>query len=237
MNTLTATYPDGAELEFDVPESWEELTPKQFTAIAHAVYSSDVKSLIVSMCYKILGKKLFKQISDEENMDEMLRGFSFLAEFPVYQKSKFKGFKLFGKRYLGVDDELETMTLRNFGLADSCLYMLNDVKDEKFLTMFCEIAYNRGIFNKVFKVRKDKALALRLNFEALKANLPLRFPFLREAKSADTQPDYHGLIISVSGTIFGTRAQTENEPLFNVLKKLQHDHDTAKKMEQENGRT
>lgn len=216
MNTLTATYPDGAELTFDVPESWPELSKKQFAAVAPLLYQGDVLNLFTRFVYHVLGKKLFKQITSDANMDEFIHAFQFLTTLPVLETSYFKGFCAFGKRWCGVDDKLLDMSINDFGLCEGALNYLEHPLNKK---IFYETIYNRGIFNFIPLSEKKKA-ALRLNYEALRAHVPTMYPGLKTSPD-NKPPDYHAMIINISAGPFGDYEKTKKSLLHDVLKYLE----------------
>ena len=229
MNTVTAIYPDGAELEFDIPENWTELNRKQFAAVAPLLYNGDVINLLSRFAYLILGKKLFKQISGEENMDEFVHAFSFITSFPVLPFSHYKGFTLFGKRYFGIDDKLLDMTIDDYGMLEQCLAYFEDKTNQK---IFYEILHKRG-WLKIFPISENKKAALRLNYEAARANIPAMYPGLKYSNDNKT-PDYHELIVKLAGKEFGNLKQTRTSMLHDVLKKMEIDTISAAKTENPN---
>lgn len=216
MNTVTATFPDGAELDFDIPESWDELTRKQFEAIAPLMYGEDVINLLTRFAYLILGKDLFKQIQGEENMDELVHAFAFLCKAPVLAKSHYKGFEFFKKRFFGVDDKLLDMTIEDFGICEGCLSFWEAPESQK---LFYSTIHKRGVLS-FLPMSKNKRAALRLNYEAQRGNLPLMYPKL-PSSSSNAAPDYHGLIIKIAGQEFGDLRHTKKALLHDVLKKLE----------------
>jgi|GEM_PF-3396082 len=218
MNTIAATYPDGAQLEFDIPERWSELTRKQFAAVAPLFYQGNVINLIIRFAHVILGKKLFKKIQGEENMDEIIHAFRFLAASPLLEKSFYKGFKAFGKRWFGIDDKLLDMNIEDFGLCEQSLAYIENKLNQK---IFFETVHNRG-WLKVFPLTEKKKAAIRLNYEAQRANLMIMYPRLKSS-AGNVTPDYHGLIIKISAQEFGDYNKTKKTLLHDVMKKLEID--------------
>jgi len=216
MNTLAATYPDGAQLEFDIPENWSELTREQFAAVAPYVHQGDVLSLLTRFAYIILGKKLFKKIQSEENMDEMVHAFMFLCAVPVLEKSHYKGFRIFGKRFCGIDDRLLDISIKDFGLCEQTVEHVDS--DKLSAKIFFSTVYNRGIFNFI-PLRKKKKAALRLNYKAVSAILPSMYPALPTSE-VGSAPDYHAMIVNLSTSAAEIKT-TEKANLHDVLKFLE----------------
>lgn len=216
MNTLEAIYADGATLKMDVPESWDELSKKQFAALAPLVYSTNVVSMMARFIYTVLGKKLFKQISGDENIDELSHGFAWLTVFPVLKKSHYKGFVLFGRRWMGIEDRLMDMNIEEFSVCEQCLSYLEAPENQK---AFYGTIYKRGIFE-FLPIRTAKKYALRLNYEAARGNLSVMYPALPVSKSTK-EPDYHALILNISGKKFGNYNETKRALLHDVLKDLE----------------
>lgn len=217
MNYLQITYPNGNLLQINIPENWKELRRKQFAAIAPLIYEGDVINLITRFSSLILGK-LFKKIEGEENLDECLRAFAFLASFPVLEKSFYKGFRIFGRRWFGLDDRLMDMSILDFGLCEQTLNAFEAKENQK---IFYGTIYKRG-WLQLFPLKEKKKAALRLNYEGLRAIIPSMYPGLKSG-GENKAPDYHGLIIGISAGPFGDYEKTQKAMLHDVLKYLERE--------------
>lgn len=216
MNLLEGIHPDGGIVYVEAPEKWEELSRKQFAEIAPYIFKTDVLNLIPRMACIILGKKQYKTVDSDESWDEMIHAFAFVAQFPVLQKSHYKGFKLFGTRYFGIDDKLMGMTIKDFGLLEQTLANFDNKLNQR---IFYETVYKRGIF-KYIPLSKKKKAALRLNYQAIRGCINAMYPRIKSS-GKEVSPDYHALVINISGTIFGHKRQTEKAELHDVLKYLE----------------
>lgn len=214
MNTIIVNQGKKKSV-INLPENWNELTRKQFIAVAPLIYTRGLVSLMVRFAHILLGSKVFKKVQDDESYDELIHSFDFLAE-PILNKSFFKGFRLFGRRWFGVDDNLADLELMQFIMAEACLEQMNDEVNQK---IFFSSVHPRGIFN-FLPLSFNKRAAIRLNYEANRAHMLKQYPGLKPSED-NKKPDYHAMLIKISGGKHGTVKETERALVHNVLKDLE----------------
>lgn len=254
-NTLTGRYVYKAEW----PSTWDEMTPRQFRAVAKALsVESDEITARACVIYALMNRPVLALKIQYGELFYLSEYVDFVfSDKPATQKFFLRRTRLGIVPMRGPADNLTDMRTGHFATVETYLQQaLAHPQDARYLGRFAATLF-LPVWNKRFN---DKALARRgrkmaakpmvwlqavlLNYIFIRTALARQYPHVfkspseneeRAAKSRKGARDlgWFGILLKLPGDVFGVLDARAEEPIHNVLTHLELVGQEAEELERE----